>query len=165
MKEAMELMMRADAIIYEATPDGKRPATIDSTKLYNNIREIATCMTGLIQSSIGNTGFDRIAASVERVIPTAAVIAYVMGKPLSFIDIDKRSIQGLMVPGNVILPVDDIIGSEDKPRKVVNSIVASGGVVKDYVCILDEDRGARAALQKMGIRAHALLTLSDLFAR
>ena len=162
MKKTLDLVVRADAIIYEVGRKGKRPISIDSTKLYNNIRDIAGDVVDLIQSSIGKTGFDRIAPAVERAIPTASAVAWVMEKPLIFIQRDKLSLVGLMVPGNVVLPIDDIIGSDDKPTTVVNSIVASGGLVRDYVCLLDEDRAGSAALRNMGIRTHSLLHLSDL---
>lgn len=121
----------------------------------------------LIEKELGPENFDRIAGIPTAGIPFASVIAYHLKKPFMYIRSKaklhgrERRIEGIIMPGNRILLVDDLITTGVSLRKVGKAVRAEGGLVTDAVVLLDREEGGTERLVKDNIKLHYLLTASE----
>jgi len=121
----------------------------------------------LIQNELGTDSFDRIAGIPTAGIPFASVIAHQLGKPFLYIRPRprlhgrERRIEGVIMPGNRVLLVDDLITTGLSLRKAAKAIRAEGGLVKDAVVLLDREEGGRERLAKDNVTLHYLLTSTE----
>jgi len=121
----------------------------------------------LIQNELGTDSFDRIAGIPTAGIPFALVIAYQLRKPFLYIRPRprlhgrERRIEGVIMPGNRVLLVDDLITTGLSLRKAAKAIRAEGGLVKDAVVLLDREEGGRERLAKDNVTLHYLLTSTE----
>ena len=121
----------------------------------------------LIQKELGVDSFDRIAGIPTAGIPFASVVAYQLRKPFLYIRPRprlhgrERRIEGVIMPGNRVLLVDDLITTGLSLRKAAKAIRAEGGLVKDAVVLLDREEGGRERLAKDNVTLHYLLTSTE----
>jgi len=121
----------------------------------------------LIETELGAQSFDRLAGIPTAGIPFASIIAYRMKKPFLYIRQmaklhgRQRRIEGIIMPGNRILLVDDLITTGLSLRKAAKAIRAEGGVVTDALVLLDREEGGRERLKKDNVTLHYLLTARE----
>jgi len=121
----------------------------------------------LIQKELGAGSFDRIAGIPTAGIPFASVMAHQLRKPFLYIRPRprlhgrERRIEGIIMPGNRILLVDDLITTGLSLRRAAKAIRAEGGLATDALVLLDREEGGRERLEKDGVTLHYLLTATE----
>jgi len=121
----------------------------------------------LIEKELGAENFDRIAGIPTAGMSFASVIAYHLKKPFFYIRPKvkmhgrQRRIEGVLMPGNRVLLVDDLITTGLSLRKAAKAIRAEGGVVTDALVMMDREEGGKGKLAKDNIKLHYLLTASE----
>jgi len=121
----------------------------------------------LVETELGAQSFDRIAGIPTAGIPFASLIAYQMKKPFLYIRPKaklhgrERRIEGIIMPGNKVLLVDDLITTGLSLTKTAKAIRAEGGVVSDALVLLDREEGGKERLKKDNITLHYLLTARE----
>ncbi len=131
-------------------------------------QKICSFYVQFIRDEVGEKNFDRIAGIPVAGIPFAALIAYEIGKPFLYtrkgvrLHGRQRRIEGVLAPGNRILPVDDLITTGLSLEKAARAVTAEGGIVNDAVVLIDRQEGGRKKLGKLGIKLHELLNISEI---
>ncbi len=121
----------------------------------------------LVKSDIGADSFDRIAGIPTAGIPFASLTAYHLKKPFLYIRPTERLhgrerlVEGILLPGNRVLLMDDLITSGGSLRRAAEAIRTEGGVVTDTIVLLDREEGGKENLAKDNIKLHYLLTTSE----
>jgi len=121
----------------------------------------------LIETELGTQKFERIAGIPTAGIPFASLIAYQTRKPFLYIRPGARlhgrgrRIEGIIMPGDRILLVDDLVTTGLSLRKAAKAIRAEGGVISDATVLLDREEGGKERLGKDNIKLHYLLTASE----
>ena len=120
-----------------------------------------------IKTQIGLNNFDRIAGVPIAGIPFASQIAYNLKKPFLYVRKGmrrhgrKRRVEGILVSGDRVLLVDDLVTTGLSLRKATEAIRAEGGVVTQAIAFLDREEGGKNRLAKQGIELHALFNISE----
>lgn len=131
-------------------------------------RRICDLYIELIQSDVGADGFDRIAGIPTAGISFASIAAYHLKKPFIYVRTTERqhgrgrSVEGILVPGNRVLLMDDLITKGGSILKAAESVRSEGGVVTDAVVLMDREENGKQNLAKDNINLHYLITTSEL---
>jgi len=121
----------------------------------------------LIETELGTRNFERIAGIPTAGMPFASLVAYLMKKPFLYIRPKakmhgrERRIEGIIMPGDRVLLVDDLITTGLSLRKAAKAIRAEGGVVSDASVLLDREEGGKERLKKDNVTPHCLLTARE----
>ena len=130
-------------------------------------RRVCDAYMKLIKEELGEEGFDRIAGIPTAGIPFASFIAYQMRKPFLYIRQRvrlhgrERRIEGIIMPGDRVLLVDDLITTGRSLGKAAKAIRAEGGIVNHALVLLDREEGGKQKLAEDNITLHYLLTASE----
>jgi orotate phosphoribosyltransferase len=130
-------------------------------------RQICDFYGEAITSQIGLKNFDRIAGVPIAGIPFASQIAYNLHKPFLYVRKGarlhgrQRRVEGVLVSGDRVLIVDDLVTTGLTLKKAAAVVTAEGGIVKGTVALLDREEGGKEKLAKNGIQLHALLKISE----
>jgi orotate phosphoribosyltransferase len=120
-----------------------------------------------ITAQIGTENFDRVAGVPLAGIPFASQIAYNLKKPFLYVRKGmrhhgrQRRVEGILVSGDRVLLVDDLITTGLNLKNAAEAIRAEGGVVKEAVALLDREEGGKKELAENGIKVHTLLRISE----
>jgi orotate phosphoribosyltransferase len=131
-------------------------------------RRICDLYIELIKTTVGTEGFDRIAGIPTAGVSFASIAAYHLKKPFIYVRTTERehgrgrSVEGILLPGNRVLLMDDLITKGGSILKVAEAVRAEGGVVTDAVVLMDREENGNQNLVKDGIKLHFLLTTSEL---
>jgi len=121
----------------------------------------------LIEDGVGEGNFERIAGIPTAGISFASVIAYHFRKPFLYVRREvkphgrQRKIEGILMPGDRILLLDDLVTTGKSLISAAKAIRAEGGIVENAVVLLDREEGGRENLEKEGIKLHALMKASE----
>ena len=121
-----------------------------------------------IKIDVGAGGFDRIVGIPTAGISFASIVAYQLNKPFLYVRTAERqhgrgrSVEGILLPGNRVLLMDDLITKGGSILKAAEAVRAEGGVVTDAVVLMDREEDGKQNLGKDGIKLHYLLTTSEL---
>ena len=121
----------------------------------------------LLEKDLGPQSVDRIAGIPTAGIPFASVVAYQTKKPFTYIRPKmklhgrERRIEGILMPGDKVLLIDDVVTTGLSLKKAAEAIRAEGGVVTDVLVILDREEGGKERLLKDGAKLHYLLTARE----
>jgi len=121
----------------------------------------------LIKRDIGANSFDRITGIPTSGIPFASLTAYHLKKPFLYIRPHERlhgrerRVEGIVMPGDRVLLMDDLITSGGSLRRAAAAIRAEGGVVTEAVVLLDREEGGKENLAKDDVKLHYLLKASE----
>ena len=124
-----------------------------------------------IRKEVDDRSFDRIVGIPVAGIPFAALMAYSLKKPFLYVRKGvrlhgrQRRVEGILVPGDRVLLVDDLITSGLSLKKTAKTVTAEGGVVKDAFVLIDRQEGGEERLAKDGIKLHALLNADEVAAK
>jgi len=130
-------------------------------------RQICDFYSEAIASQVGLKNFDRIAGVPLAGIPFASQIAYNLRKPFLYVRKGmrrhgrQRRVEGILVSGDRVLLVDDLVTTGLNLKKAADAIRAEGGVVKEAVALLDREEGGKEKLEKSGINIRTLLKMSE----
>jgi orotate phosphoribosyltransferase len=120
-----------------------------------------------IKSEIGVENFDRVAGIPTAGLPLSAVVAYVLRKPFIYIRQKQRlkgrerRVEGIVMPGDRVLLVDDLVTTGLSLKKSALAVRAEGGLVSDAFVLLDREEGGRERLESAGIKLHSVLRIRD----
>jgi orotate phosphoribosyltransferase len=130
-------------------------------------RQICDFYGEAITKQIGLKNFDRIAGVPIAGIPFASQIAYNLKKPFLYVRKGvrlhgrQRRVEGILISGDRVLLVDDLVTTGLTLRKAAEAVTAEGGIVKETVALLDREEGGKEKLARSGIQLHALLKISE----
>ncbi len=130
-------------------------------------RRVCDLYAKLLEKELGSEKFDRVAGIPTAGMPFASVIAYHLNKPFIYIRPKmkvhgrERRIEGIIMPGNIVLLVDDLITTGISLMKAAKAIRAEGGVVSDALVMLDREEGGKERLMADNIKLHYLLTATE----
>lgn len=130
-------------------------------------QRICDIYINVIEKDLKTSEFERISGIPTAGIPFASVIAYRMKKPFLYVRAHEkmhgreRRIEGVLMPGDRVLVVDDLITTGVSMRKSIEAIRAEGGVVNDVVVLLDREEGGKTRLAKDNVNLHYLLKMSE----
>jgi len=128
-------------------------------------KRICDFYVDLIKTELGADNFDRIAGIPAAGIPFASLIAYHLNKPFLYIRQRarlhgrERRIEGLLMPSDRVLLIDDLITTGGSLRKAAEA--AEGGIVTDAVVLLDREEGGKENLAEDNVTLHYLLRVSE----
>ena len=121
----------------------------------------------LLEKDLGVENVDCIAGIPTAGMAFASVVAYNMKKPFVYtrpkakLHGRERRIEGILMPGNRVLLMDDLVTAGLSLGKAAKAIRAEGGVVSDALVMLDREEGGRERLARDGIKLHYLLTARE----
>lgn len=130
-------------------------------------KRVCDAYVKLLKVELGKEGFDRIAGIPTAGIPFASLIAYQLGKPFLYIRQRLRlhgrgrRIEGIIMPGDCVLLVDDLVTTGRSLRKAAKAIRAEGGIVNHALVLLDREEGGKQKLAEDNISLHYLLTARE----
>ena len=121
----------------------------------------------LIEKELGGDSFDRIAGIPTAGMPFASVVAFQLKKPFLYIRPKvklhgrERRIEGMLMPGDKVLLIDDLVTTGLSLRKSAKAVQAEGGVVTDFAVLMDREEGGKERLAKDNLKMHYLLTARE----
>ena len=130
-------------------------------------REICDFYAEYITNQIGVKNFDRMAGVPLTGIIFASQVAYNLKKPFLYVRKGvrlhgrERRVEGLLVSGDRVLLIDDLVTTGLTLKKAAEAVRAEGGVVTDAVVFLDREESGNQMLEKTGIKLHTLLKISE----
>ena len=122
----------------------------------------------LITGEVGADGFDRIAGIPTAGISFASIAAYHLKKPFIYVRTAEREhgrgrrVEGILLPGDRVLLIDDLITKGGSILKAAEAVRAEGGVVTDAAVLLDREENGDENLANDGVKLHYVLTTSEL---
>ena len=171
--EMASILMKIDALkfgVFKLTSGKASPYYVDLRvvpSFPDAFTRICDFYAQAITSQIGLKTFDRIAGVPIAGIPFASQIAYNLKKPFLYIRKGlrrhgrQRRVEGILVSGDRVLLVDDLVTTGLTLRKAAEAIKAEGGVVEKAVAFMDREEGGRDKLAKNGIQLTTLLKISE----
>ena len=120
-------------------------------------RRIIDLYIELIRNDIGVDCFDRIAGIPTAGISIASIVAYLLKKPFVYVRTAERQhgrgrrVEGILLPGNRVLLIDDLITKGGSILKSAEAVRTEGGVVTDAVVLMDREENGKQNLAKDGI--------------
>ncbi len=131
-------------------------------------RDICDFYTENITSQVGLKNFDRVAGIPIAGIPFASQVAYNLRKPFLYVRKGvrthgrERRVEGVLVSGDRVLLVDDLVTTGLTLIKAADAVRAEGGVVTDAVAFLDREEGGKEKLAAHEITLHPFLRISEI---
>ena len=172
--EIAKILHKIDALkfgVFKLTSGKASPYYIDLRvvpSFPDAFRQICDFYGDYIISQIGIQNFDRIAGVPLAGIPFASQIAYNLEKPFLYVRKGirhhgrQRRVEGILISGDRVLLIDDLVTTGLNLKKAAESIRAEGGVVKEAVAFLDREEGGKEKLERSGIKVHTLLKISEM---
>lgn len=121
----------------------------------------------LVKNDVGTDNFKRIVGIPTAGVPFASVVAYNLKKSLLYTRPTqrehgrKRKVEGVLMPGDKILLLDDLITSGKSLLEAASTIRAEGGLINDAVVLIDREEEKKEELSKENITLHSLLRVSE----
>jgi orotate phosphoribosyltransferase len=171
--EMAKILTNIDAIqfgLFKLTSGKISPYYIDlrvAPSFPDAFRDICDFYTQTIAEQIGTQNFDRIAGVPVAGIPFASQVAYNLKKPFLYVRKGvklhgrERRVEGILVSGDRVLLVDDLVTTGLTLKTAADSVRAEGGVVTEAVAFIDREEGGKALLAQNGVKLHSLLSVSE----
>ncbi len=171
--EVAKILHKIDALkfgVFKLTSGKSSPYYVDLRivpSFPDAFKQICDFYAEYITTQIGLKNFDRIAGVPLAGIPFASQIAYNLEKPFLYVRKGtrhhgrQRRVEGILVSGDRVLLVDDLVTTGLNLKKATEAIRAEGGVVKEVVALLDREEGGKEKLEKSGIKVNTLLRISE----
>ena len=110
--------------------------------------------------------FDRIAGIPYAGLPIATAVSLAGNLPMLYARKEvkehgiRRAIEGAFAPGDVIVPIDDVITDGASKFEAAAPLVEAGLTVRDFVILLDREQGGADKLKEKGYALHSALRIS-----
>ncbi len=130
-------------------------------------KAVSDILIDTVERVLDTERFDRIAAIPIAGTPFAALLAFRLNKPFLYTRQDlrlrgrERRVEGVLLPGDRVLLVDDLVTTGQSLLKAASAIRAEGGLVSDAFVLLDREEGGREKLAKNGINVHSVLVMGE----
>ncbi len=130
-------------------------------------QRVVDMMTDALTRELDVGSISRIAGIPISGTPFAALLAFRLRKPYIYtrqtlrLRGRERRVEGVLVPGDRVLLVDDLATTGQSLLKAALAIRAEGGLVSDAFVFLDREEGASKRLEKNGITLHRVLRMSE----
>lgn len=130
-------------------------------------RQICDFYSDYITRQITVKSFNRIAGVPLTGIIFASQVAYNLKKPFLYVRKGirlqgrERRVEGILVSGEKVLLVDDLVTTGLTLKKAAEAVRAEGGVVTDAVVFLDREEGGWQQLNQIGIKLHSMLKVTE----
>jgi orotate phosphoribosyltransferase len=127
---------------------------------------VSEIFVNVIKDDLGTESFDRVAGIPTAGIPFSSIVSYHLRKPFLYIRQRlrlrgrERRVEGVLMPGDRVLLVDDLVTTGLSLKKAASAIRAEGGVVSDAFVLIDREEGGRERLAEIGINLHCVLNVS-----
>ena len=121
----------------------------------------------LAENLVGLKKFERIVGIPTAGIPFSSVLAIKLQKPFIYVRKEtkyhgrERMIEGILMPGNRVLLVDDLVTSGQTLIDAANALRCEGATVNDALVLIDREEGATKNLAKVGIKLHCLMGIRE----
>lgn len=115
-----------------------------------------------------NLKYDRMAAIPYAALPIVGAISLLLGKPWLYTRKEvkvygtKKVIEGQFNKGETVVVVDDLITKGDSKIEALEPLLDAGLKIKDFVVLLDYEKGGSAMLKQKGYKLHAAMTVNEL---
>lgn len=143
------------------------PIYIDLRNLVSHpalLAEVARAYLPLLSS----LSFNRLAALPYAALPIATTVSLLGNWPMLYPRKETKTygtraeIEGEFLPGETAVVVDDLATTGGSKLEALEKLNAAGLKVTDVVVLIDRQGGAAEAMEKVGMRLHAVCTLTDL---
>ncbi|MEM2888857.1 MAG: orotate phosphoribosyltransferase [Candidatus Bathyarchaeia archaeon] len=130
-------------------------------------QRIMDIMTDTITDELDINAINRIAGIPISGTPFAALLAFRLKKPYLYtrqtlrLRGRERRVEGVLIPGDRVLLVDDLATTGQSLLKAATAIRAEGGLVSDAFVLLDREEGATERLAGKGITLHRVLGMGE----
>jgi uridine monophosphate synthetase len=114
--------------------------------------------------------FDRIAGIPYAGLPIATAVSLAGNLPMLYARKEvkehgtRRAIEGTFTPGDVVVPIDDVITDGASKFEAAAPLLEAGLVVRDFVIFLDREQGGADKLKEKGYMLHSALQISAVLA-
>lgn len=113
--------------------------------------------------------YNRLAGIAYAALPIAGAVSLEMEQPWIYMRKEglakgyglKKAIEGEYVDGDVVVVIDDLITKGDSKLEVIEPFQNNGLAIKDFVVLIDYEKGGSALLQEKGFNLHAFLTMRE----
>lgn len=129
--------------------------------------KVAEIFVNAVKSEIGIQNFDRIAGIPTAGLPLSAIVAYSLKKPFIYVRQKQRlkgrerRVEGVIMPGDKILLIDDLVTTGLSLKKSALAVRAEGGLVSEAFVLLDREEGGEERLKKIGVKLHSVLKIRE----
>jgi len=117
--------------------------------------------------------FDHIVGLPKAGEPLAKAFVKASGWDFSILFLEKEEkadhrrrilpiVHGNYNPGDVVLVIDDVITKADTKIEGILALKANSLKVKDCLVVVDREQSGRTQLSSIGVRLHALFTMSEI---
>ena len=130
-------------------------------------KAVSDILTDTVERVLDTQRFDMIGGIPIDGTPFAALLAFRLNKPLLYTRQNlqlrgrERRVEGVLLPGDRVLLVDDLVTTGQSLLKAASAIRAEGGVVSDAFVLLDREEGGREKLAKSGINLRSVLMMGE----
>jgi len=124
-----------------------------------------------IRRKIGDKSFDRVSGIPLAGMAFAVLAAFHLNKPFLYVRQKRRlrgrerRVEGILMPGDRVLLIDDLITTGLSLERAALAIRAEGGIVTDAFVLLDREEGGKERLSRNGITVHSVLRISNIAKR
>lgn len=145
-----------------------------NSPIYIDLRRIIS-YPGLLQKIgeaylplLKNLQFSRLAGLPYAAIPIATAICLQGNHPMIYPRKEvkaygtKAEIEGEYHAGETVVVIDDLTTTGGSKFEAIEKLTAAGLKVHDVVVLVDRESGAREALEKEGLKLHAVLSINQL---
>lgn len=114
--------------------------------------------------------FDRIAGIPYAGLPIATAVSLLGNLPMLYARKEvkghgtRRAIEGTFAPGEIVVPIDDVITDGASKFEAAAPLLEAGLLVRDFVIFLDREQGGSDKLKEKGYSLHSVLRISDVLA-
>ena len=121
----------------------------------------------LILGEIGADSFDRIVGIPTAGMSFGSIVAYQLKKAFVYVRTAEREhgrgrrVEGILLPGDRVLLIDDLITKGGSILKAADAVRAEGGVVADVMVLMDREENGENSLANQGIKLHCVLKISE----
>jgi len=128
-------------------------------------RIIEFCAT-FVKHELHTQSFDKIAGIPIAGIPLASILAFQLDKPFLYVRQGvrlhgrKRRVEGVLISGDRVLLVDDLITTGLSLKRTATAIRSEGGIVEDAFVLLDREEGGAKRLAETDVKVHSLFKIS-----
>lgn len=130
------------------------------------LQAIALCILEVLRP----LRFDRIAGIPYAGLPIATAVSLLGNLPMLYARKEvkehgiRRVIEGTFSPGEVVVPIDDVITDGASKFEAAAPLLEAGLAVRDFVIFLDREQGGADRLKEKGYTLHSALRISDVLA-